>query len=175
MMDEIWNRQENESTRAFEAFAAYRDLKPRSLARLAEALNKHQSKLAEWSSKHNWVSRAAAWDIYVDKHSQVAIVGAIQKMKEEQIKIALRLQSAADDSLQSLQAKLDDIENNPRAALTPDQIVKFAEAGAKLERLNRDEPDSIQQVNTTDYSKLTGDELWQLRELMVKAGDNSIA
>lgn len=168
-----WERQSDEGGGAFQAFILYRDgLQKRSLNQVSQSTGKVMSQIRDWSVKHDWVARAAAWDSHVDKQTQVTVIGAIQNMKEEQIELALRLRSIADSSLQKLQSKLDDLENNPRAALTPDQIVKFAEAGAKLERLNRDEPDSIQKVQTYDYSKLSGDELLQLKELMLKAGDS---
>lgn len=169
----LWNRQESESPEAFAAFVTYRDMFPRALSKTALAFSKSETLMERWSSKHDWVSRSSAWDSELDKRAQIVAADAVKRMKAEQLVLALDLQSASKKSLTDLLRKLDDLENNPNACLTPRYIVQFAEVGAKLERLNRDEPDSIQQVNTTDYSKLTGDELWQLKELMLKAEGNT--
>ena len=49
-----WERLENESSRAFEAFSAYRDLGPqRSLAKVAETLGKSKALMERWSAKHD--------------------------------------------------------------------------------------------------------------------------
>lgn len=170
---QLWHRQENESPKAFEAFAAYRELKQRSLSKIAEKLGKHQSCLEAWSSKYDWVKRCAAWDNELDRQSQVAEIGAVKRMKKLQVTRAMRMQDVSADVFDDLWKQLQEAEDKSDVKIALDTAIKMMEAGAKLERLNRDEPDSIQQVNTTDYSKLTGDELERLKELMIKAGDNS--
>jgi hypothetical protein len=66
-----WDRQPNESPKAFEAFAIYRDMAyRRSLAAVAWKLSKSKTLLSRWSAKHGWVKRVAAWDAYNDQESR---------------------------------------------------------------------------------------------------------
>jgi len=64
-MAEIWERQNNESSKAYAAFCVYRDLGPeRSLEKVRQNLDKPRTRkwLGEWSVKYNWVERAQAYD-----------------------------------------------------------------------------------------------------------------
>ena len=66
-----WDRQPNESPKAFEAFATYRDMGyQRSLAAVGWRLHKSRSLLSRWSAAHGWVKRVAAWDAYNDRESR---------------------------------------------------------------------------------------------------------
>lgn len=56
-----WERQEDESARAYEAFAVYRDMGPeRSLAKVAEMVGKSTAQMEKWSRRHSWVDRTRA-------------------------------------------------------------------------------------------------------------------
>lgn len=58
-----WSRQVGETSKAYEAFEAYRDLgTERSTRRVAEMLAKSETLIKRWSSNHNWPDRARAWD-----------------------------------------------------------------------------------------------------------------
>jgi len=64
-----FERQDGETVKAFEAFKVYRDLGPeRSLAKVAEIrygkTTSNARQVARWSSRFDWVERAAAWDDY---------------------------------------------------------------------------------------------------------------
>jgi hypothetical protein len=66
-----WDRQPNESAKAFEAFAIYRDMScQRSLASAAWKLHKSRTLLERWAAAHGWVQRVAAWDAYNDRESR---------------------------------------------------------------------------------------------------------
>jgi hypothetical protein len=66
-----WDRQPNESPKAFEAFAIYRDMAcQRSLAAAGWKLHKSRSLLSRWSAAHGWVKRVAAWDAWNDRESR---------------------------------------------------------------------------------------------------------
>jgi hypothetical protein len=69
--DYPWDRQPNESPKAFEAFAIYRDMAyQRSIAAVGWKLSKSKSLLTAWSAAHGWVKRVAAWDAYNDRESR---------------------------------------------------------------------------------------------------------
>lgn len=69
-----WDRRVSETDAAFQAFTRYRDLGPtRSLTKSEsnETATKGPRKapsgrVAKWSSDHDWVSRAAAYDAHLD-------------------------------------------------------------------------------------------------------------
>lgn len=70
--DEPWTKREDESTKAYRAFEIYRDAGPaeRSHEYVREQLGKasgYTRWLEEWSSKYNWVSRAAAFDEHLEE------------------------------------------------------------------------------------------------------------
>lgn len=64
-MDDVkpWDRQPGETSKAYAAFCVYRDQgEDRTVRTVAEALAKSDNLIKGWSSKNNWVARAAAWD-----------------------------------------------------------------------------------------------------------------
>lgn len=65
-MNAIWQRQPDETTKAYKAFTLYRDMgAERSLSKVREKLGRksgYERQLQEWSSQHKWVERAAAYD-----------------------------------------------------------------------------------------------------------------
>lgn len=71
---EPWDRRNEESDEAFEAFHLYRDQGPsRSIASVAETLEKSEGLLYRWSSRHDWVDRAAGWDLEQDRIRRAAL------------------------------------------------------------------------------------------------------
>lgn len=75
---EPWERQPQETAKAYEAFVTYRDLgAARSAAKTAEKLGKSIRLIAEWSSQWRWVIRVRAWDDH--QHAQREIKLAEQK------------------------------------------------------------------------------------------------
>jgi hypothetical protein len=64
----IWKRLPTDTDKSFEAFALYRDMGAnRSLKTLSQKLAKSLPFLKEWSSKHDWVNRVAAFDASLDE------------------------------------------------------------------------------------------------------------
>jgi hypothetical protein len=63
-----WERLPGETSKAWEAFSTYRDLgKRRGISKASAVLGKTKRQLEAWSSKFDWVSRAAAFDVYHDR------------------------------------------------------------------------------------------------------------
>jgi hypothetical protein len=69
--------QPKESSKAFSAFKIYRDLgAERSLVKACESYYGSSANLAQikvWSSRHDWVTRARAYDDWLTMHAQAAI------------------------------------------------------------------------------------------------------
>ncbi len=135
-MSEAWERQPGESTKAYNAFCAYRDLGPeRSLEKAGRTLDKPRTKqyLGEWSVKYNWVKRSAAYDDYIEKEKRAKREAEIQKMVKKHARIATKLQKKALDRLK----KLDP------SKLTPYAMLSFLTEAIRIERLSLGEMDKI--------------------------------
>lgn len=71
MAVKAWERQSDESVKAYEAFAVYRDLGiNRRLDDVAAKLNKSTTIMGRWSSQFNWIARATAYDDYIDAEAR---------------------------------------------------------------------------------------------------------
>jgi len=141
-MSELWERQPGESTKAYAAFCAYRDLGPeRSIEKAGQMLDKPRSKkwLGEWSSKYHWVERARAYDDYIEMKKRVEHEQAILEMAERQARIAMAFQEKIIERLQSIDP----------AELTPTELARWFDVAAKIERLNRGEPTEIGKQEVT--------------------------
>jgi hypothetical protein len=168
-MNNLWGQQSNESSSAFGRFVQYRDMGAgRSLRKLAQELELNPSTLAEISKKHQWQGRVAAFDAYIDKASQHNQIAQVKAMKRRHLALALRAQKLAAKGLKKLIHDLDD--DNFLRKLSPEGLAKILDAGCRLERLNRDEPEqNIEIRGARNYDNLTLEELSQLRDLMAKA------
>ena len=67
----IWERTPRESAKAHEAARVYFELRAsRSLAAVGRRLGKHVSQMERWSKRYDWISRAAAFDQYLDSEER---------------------------------------------------------------------------------------------------------
>jgi hypothetical protein len=81
----MWERQPGESRQAFEAFTLYRDLEAgRSLAKVGRRAGKDVSLMERWSSKWEWVTRAEAYDRYLDQQ-------AVENRQAAKVEMARRM------------------------------------------------------------------------------------
>ncbi len=84
-----WERQYRESTKAFEAFALYRDMgADRSLSKVEEKLEKSHTLIGRWSSRWKWVDRTLAWDGRIDEEKRNSQMEAIAQMTERHAHLA---------------------------------------------------------------------------------------
>lgn len=79
----LWTRQPDESAKAFQAFAMYRDMSvERSTYKVARELGKSVALIQRWAALYAWVARAADYD------ANVAEMG--RKVAEQQHLDAMR-------------------------------------------------------------------------------------
>jgi hypothetical protein len=79
-----WEQQPGESARAFSAAQIYFHAGPgRSLAQVAQELSKSVQLIKRWSSKHNWVERAAAYDAHMAEVEQSRLEEEVRRQAEE--------------------------------------------------------------------------------------------
>src|ERR1019366_1415934 len=83
-----WDRQPNESPKAFEAFAIYRDLGVyRDQRAVALAVKKQRALLGRWSVTYEWVSRVSAWDAWNDAESRKLKEAERRKALDDQLRL----------------------------------------------------------------------------------------
>ena len=166
-MHNPWDQQEKESARAFERFALYRDMGAgRSLRKLAQDLELNLTTVADFSTKHKWKDRTAAFDLYIDRASQHNQLVQVKAMKRRQIALALRAQKVAERGLKKLLQNITDGEDK----LRPEGLSKILDVACRLERLNRDEPEQNLEVKQQqNYDRLSLEECETLRQLHSKA------
>lgn len=125
-----WERQQGESSQAYEAFAAYRDMgAERSITRVVQELNKSRALIGRWSKAWNWVERAREWDNELDRRAKAEAVKKYKDMTNRHVNLAMQLQKKAVEALEVLDL----------GELSPKEILAFIEKAAALERLNRTE------------------------------------
>lgn len=127
-----WERQPEESTKAFEAFCIYRDLgTDRSLSKVAEKLEKSETLMGRWSSKHDWVKRAAAWDDEQERIereiAQREQAKEIRNMRKRHAGIATAMLIKAATALQRI----------PDDEIKASDISRMVDVASKLERISR--------------------------------------
>lgn len=133
---EPWERQADESAKAFEAFILYRDMgASRSVRKVAQMLSKSTTVIRRWSSAYNWVERSSAWDTEQDRLNREKQIQEIAKMRTRHTKLAESMLLKAARALQKLDP--EDMNSN--------NITRMVDVATQLERLSRgDTTDSIE-------------------------------
>lgn len=170
-MMKAWEKQPEESIRAFDAFRTYRDMgAERSLAKVAQKLNKSKTIVARWCGKYNWVERVIEYDKNLDSTNIEATEKAIKQMCKRQIEISMEFQEKVTERLKSLDVdkisisdliKMYDvavkIEKEARGFIPAYELNKIRQGDERLEiekaKLNNDDT-SLKQ--NTDFLKAIG-------------------
>lgn len=171
-MTNPWDQQPKETSKAFSAFIAYRDLGMRrsSVSAAQQVKISHHSAM-ELSKRHSWLERVRAWDAHIDKQTQHNQIEAVKKMKERQIALAMEAQKAAKKGLKRFIAQFteDEDEKVSPYATKPEGLSKLLDTGCRLERLNRDEPEqNIELSQNSKLDNLSIEELEVYRNLIAK-------
>lgn len=89
MTQEPWERLPEEPTKAWDAFAAYRDMGSlRSLAKVGRTLGKSTTMAEEWSRRWDWVARARAYDAEQDRIKLHAAKTELESMVRRNVGLA---------------------------------------------------------------------------------------
>jgi hypothetical protein len=140
-----WDRQPDESDPAWAAFNEYRSMGGmRSLAKVGQKLGKSTTLLERWSVRHSWPARSREWDIEAEKRSRDAEVNALKEMRKRQIDLAMGGQALIGIEITKHLAAARANPNTP--TLSIDQCHRLGDWVTKLERQNRGEPDTIQEL-----------------------------
>lgn len=128
----LWERQENESNKAFQAFCIFRDLGTgRTLAAVSEKLRKSYDLIRRWSKNYFWQNRADAWDKMISEKAAEKAAEEYSKMLEVQINLGKMLQAKAAKAIQNI-----DFENVSIKSLP--SVVNAINIGVEIERTARE-------------------------------------
>lgn len=148
--DKPWERQKGESEKAFEAFAAYRDMGPeRTVSAVVKKLEKSRTLLDRWKERWDWPERVRAYDNELEKEARAKAVKDRKAMTDRHIGIAMQLQKKALEALSSLSVE----------DMSPKDIKEYIKMATDLERLNRTMED--------DGGKGSGDAPTQLADTII--------
>lgn len=157
---EIWDKQPDESALKHRLFTMYLGMGP--LERTLDAVSKQSKKsintLKQYSVKHSWVFRSAAYDGYVDVRTR-------EELEQARIQMAMAQYRAGGDLIRK---GLEKVQATPVDSIG--QAKELVIAGADLQRKALGEPtEIIRQENKTsqtvryegdvDFSRLSVEEL----------------
>ena len=117
-----WDRQQNETTPAYEAFLCYREL--RSCGKVAGELGKSSTLIEGWCSKWSWVDRCRDYDNALQGEEFAERRAQIRAMQKKHLQTADTLQTKALEAIQ----KLD------MGELPPKVLLEYLRLGVELER-----------------------------------------
>jgi hypothetical protein len=145
-MNDPWERLKHEPAKAFNRFTQYRDMGPdRSLSKVAaedSATNIRQ--LGYWSTKWEWVRRAAAWDDHLDSIKIDTTEAERKQMAERHARMAMLAQSTVVDQLRKLLERVQLPSEDPsHLELAPADLTRLMVASIQVERQARGEPTQI--------------------------------
>lgn len=151
----------DESPRAFRAFVKYRDLGPlRSIDAVAaidagapvatdQAKRKRRASgvYNRWSSKHNWVARAAAYDVHDEDTRMRAREQRNQALERRRAEFEFKNQEALEDRVSRADSILDKFDAAPVTDVTQE---KTETAGRTVTRTRS----KIKGINGSGYAAL---------------------
>lgn len=163
----FWERQPEETSAQYAAFAAYRDLGiTRSIVKAVESVGGSRSKQRRnwetWSSKNMWVARSEAYDAEMERKRRVEREANVVEALERHRKTARMMQSVGLEGLQTYRAT-----GTSEPLLT---LLRFVESGLKEERLALGIPTDISQLEHRGGATAEGFEDARRTETFKKAG-----
>lgn len=127
--------QPGETVKAYEAFAAYRDMGTgRSLERVAEDGIKAVSTLRTWCQRHHWVDRARAFDEDTARRATTKSRDDHATVRARQARHARVFQAKAVQRMKSVGAAGPDGKVSDDDKLTPAEAIQAFKVGAQEER-----------------------------------------
>jgi hypothetical protein len=135
-----WDRQPGETSKAYRAFALYRDMQAdRTFESVARELRCSGANIRRFSKRWDWAHRVRAYDIHVDRIELDALSRERLAMKKRMARQGIDMQTAAAEGLSEL-LRLIKRKKRP-LRLSASDIARLAEIGGKLERYARGEDD----------------------------------
>lgn len=167
MKREGWERLEEETSRAYEAFSRYRDLGPlRSFEKLRKSYTDATGKplyasdrqFTTWSSRFSWVERATAYDDHLERIKLLDEMEAIRKER----KATRDTHRAISKGMQKIiLGRIFPDEADPKKIMDPSElragdIPRWVETATSLERLTLEMPTENIAINKSEDGVLDG-------------------
>jgi hypothetical protein len=128
---QVWERQAGESSKAFAAFARYRDLaEARTMAKVAEMSGCSSQNIERWARRWAWTHRVYEYDIVQEERFREQTAKDRLAHHRRQIQIGQHLQSVAIAGLAEWEAR---IEQKLPLSLSPEQVATLLKLGDELE------------------------------------------
>jgi len=103
-----WDRQVEESEKAYEAFVIYRDLgKDRGVQIVATELSKSRSLITRWARDHNWHERIAEFDSYVSSELDKQYITKAKEVYKEHLELLEKSRKSLMAVITTLSNKLE--------------------------------------------------------------------
>lgn len=142
-MPNDWDRQPDETPRAYQAFVLYRDLPPetRSLntawrSAKPDAGDRAAGTWTTWSTEHRWVERAAAYDEHVDSERLRARLVRIRQLEARRVDFELANQARLERRVARIEAVLDKADAAPITDIVQDKTVDGVTTRTKIRGFN---------------------------------------
>lgn len=152
---ERWQRQKNETARAFAAFCAYRDLGPgRSLDKAwgllsgRDPMKKAPGRIQEWSRSFQWVRRCEAWDARNAEIQQCEFDARLKQLAHDQADFAVEEFKRLASRVRMADKILDKADAHPITDVVQEQV-SFGVNGERIRKRHR-----VQGVNLAGYAAL---------------------
>ena len=148
---EPYERQPEETIKAWYAFTAYRELGHlRTQSKVLKKIGKPYSYkriVEQWSVKWGWSMRCRAWEDEEEKIRRSEEIKAIRQMHKRHIQLGSALTGLAATELQKLLKKAQ--KESDESSLTTAAIIRLVEAGARLETRSYGEPEELKRHEIT--------------------------
>ena len=147
-----WNRLENESDAAFEAFKIYLELDERSLQKVANLLHKNGAVIRRWASQYNWRERARDFDNSILEDVRQEIKRSLSREIKRQWKESIALQRLSFEALS--------VKDMSKASFKSLNEIYCSARQAQwdiVDRLKLDETDDNIKIEIVDASQSEGD------------------
>jgi hypothetical protein len=151
-----WERQEDESDAAWQAFAIYRDLGlQRTYAATAAKCRKHVSLVQRWSLVRNWKHRTKAWDRELDRTRIDAHKQALREMESRHSHVAATM-------IGRLGERLGQLTKEDLAQMAPRDLALWFKLSVEIERRSRG-ADLFLKPQSTHHALDDDDDAWVLQ------------
>ena len=137
-MCNTWDRQPGETSKAFEAFRIYLELRAeRSYARVAERLTKSRTLIGRWANKYRWHERSLQFDSHEMREEHKLQVREAAAMRKRQAQLGMK-------GLEISLARLNSMSPQEISRLPVGTVAKLMEVSTKIERAARGQVDEMQ-------------------------------
>jgi hypothetical protein len=152
-----WDRQPDETDKAWAAFVIYRDLGSiRTVARTTKELGKRNPQHVEdWSRKYGWRFRVEEYDRDQDRKAREEAerirLAEVERQTKEMLTVTRSMWVLAGEGLRFWLERIEALRKSAEAGetidgeppLSPADIKNLADAGMKLQRLLEEKPTEI--------------------------------